>query len=41
VWCAQQTCRQRGAGATVIGYDESGPLGVVPAQRDVRVIKRK
>lgn len=39
--CAEQTCRQCGAGTTVIGYDESEQLEVEPARYFVRVVKRE
>jgi transposase len=41
VACAEQTCRQCGGETTVIGYDESEQLDVVPARYFVRVIKRE
>jgi transposase len=39
--CAEQTCRQCGTETTVIGYDESEQLEVVPARHFVRVIRRE
>jgi transposase len=39
--CTEQACRQCGAETTVIGYDESEQLDVVPARYFVRVIKRE